>query len=250
MKNKLINALKKEYKKHITKVQYASPNLVEKAEQIFYINYLSQGMTVFDVGANIGEISLLFSRFVGTQGQVHSFEASSSVFNKLNTICTLANRPQIILNHKAVSDKSGIVKLYVYDETHSGWNSLANRPLENYGIDVKPAYTENVEAITLDSYCEENNISYIDLLKIDIEGAEYQALLGARNLLENQNIGCCIFEFGATTFDIGNQPEEIKSYFEKFGYQIENIVKNDPIFPGGTSAKEAHFSIHIAMQKK
>jgi len=44
---------------------YASPMQVEKAEYSFYLQYLQEGMTVFDVGANIGELSLLFSGLVG-----------------------------------------------------------------------------------------------------------------------------------------------------------------------------------------
>ena len=47
---------------------------VERAERIFYLEYLREGMTVFDVGANVGELTLLFSRFVGASGSVHAFE--------------------------------------------------------------------------------------------------------------------------------------------------------------------------------
>jgi len=244
--NYLISQAKK-LKQRINKIsQVATPIEVEKNEQIFYIRYLQEGMIVFDIGANIGELSLLFSRFVGSSGQVHAFEASQLTFDKLSTVCKIANRPQIILNHLAVADQEKILKLNVYSEEYSGWNSLAHRPLENYGINIKPVYIEDIHSITLDNYCETNKIEFIDLLKIDVEGAEYQVLLGAKYLFENKRVRCCVFEFGGTTFDMGNRPEEIESFLNSCGYRISNIVKGNPNFPGRVNALSAKFSLHIA----
>lgn len=234
----------------LTHKKIASPIEVERAEQMFYISYLKEGMTAFDVGANIGELTLLFSRFVGTSGKIHAFEASKATFQQLSTVCQTANRTQINLNHCAVADTEGKLQLNVYDESHSGWNTLANRPLHEYGIDVKPVYREDVDAITLDSYCERNNVGDIDLLKIDVEGAEYQVMLGAKSLFKSRRIRCCVFEFGQTTFDMGNTPEKIESFLKDCGYNISNIVKGQPVFPGRHSSKTAQFSLHIATPKK
>lgn len=220
---------------------------VERAEHRFYLDYLREGMTVFDVGANFGEVTLLFSRFVGGGGHVHSFEASSEVYGRLRQMCDIAGRTNISINHAAVADAAGVVQLHVYDREYSGWNSLADRPLANYGIDVKPIGVENVESTTIDDYCDEHGIDHIDLLKIDVEGAEYQVLLGARRMLQEKRVGCCVFEFGQTTFDMGNTPEEIRGYLNSLGYRIRNIVPGDPLFPGGTGVETARFSIHVAV---
>ena len=80
----------------------AKPIDVERTEQIFYINYLQEGMVIFDIGAHIGELTLLFSRFIGQKGQVHTFEASRETFERLKNVCESANRKNVILNHKAV----------------------------------------------------------------------------------------------------------------------------------------------------
>jgi FkbM family methyltransferase len=227
-------------------VQSAQPMEVEKNEYIFYVDYLQEGMTVFDIGANIGELSLLFSRFVSSSGQVHAFEASQLTFDKLATICKISNYSQIYLNHLAVADQSKIMKLNVYDEEHSGWNSLADRPLENYGIKIKPTHVEEVRSITLDEYCKYKEIDFIHLLKIDVEGAEYQVMLGAKSLFERKKIKCCVFEFGATTFDMGNTPHQMISFLKSYDYHISNIVKGDRIFPGGNNPLTAKFSLHVA----
>jgi FkbM family methyltransferase len=230
----------------ISSPSYPSPLDTEKAEQTFYIGYLQPGMVVFDVGANVGELSLLFSRFVGPAGTVHSFEASPETFDRLKTIVKLSNHPNIKLNSVAVSDNVGVSTLRVYDHDHAGWTTLADRPLHEYGIDLKPVRLENVTTTTIDVYCDSNNIEQIDLLKIDVEGAEYQVLLGASRMLEQKRIKCCVFEFGATTFDMGNTPGMIERYLADMGYRIRNIISERPCFPGRESAITAKFAIHIA----
>ena len=247
MKRRFIKLLSREFiDKLIKKRIWADPIEVERSEWLFYINYLREGMIVFDVGSNIGELTLLFSRFVGKHGKVYSFEASSKAFKRQTDLCEIANRKNLVINHRAVSDTNGIVRLHVYDDVHLGWNSLAKRPLKEYGIDIEPIGIEEVPSVTIDSYCKQNGIAQIDLLKIDVEGAEYQVLQGASWMLHSKKIRCLIFEFGQTTFDMGNKPEEIKYYLRKFGYRIKNVVKFNPVFPGKFNKKYAQFSMHVA----
>lgn len=229
--------------------RYATPEDVIKAELIFYIKYLQPGMTVFDVGSNLGELTLLFSSLVGPTGKVYAFEASSSVYARFEAFWKTLGRPQVIPNNVAVSDVVDYVSLNVYDDDHSGWNTLANRPLEKYGISIKPVQTETVKSTTVDSYCQEHGIENIDLLKIDVEGAEYQVLRGATQMLKEKRIKRCAFEFGGTTFDMGNHPDQIQAYLNEVGYRIRNIVPSDPVFPGRRSALEAQFSMIVAVPK-
>lgn len=228
---------------------FAEMQEVEQAEQAFYVQYLRDGMMAFDVGANIGQMTLLFSKIVGANGQVHSFEACKNTFDILKSNCETAGCTNAMLNHLALAEKDGIAKLYVYDREHAGWNTVAQRPLENYGVHVKSVGTEEVQTTTVDAYCELKRIESIDLLKIDVEGAEMQVLLGAKKMLGAQKIRCCVFEFGQTTFDAGNNPDAIESLFDQFGYYVRNVVKRDPVFPGRTSVRTARFSVHVAMLK-
>ncbi|MEP6921679.1 MAG: FkbM family methyltransferase [bacterium] len=219
---------------------------VERAERMYYLQYLREGMTVFDVGANIGELTLMFSRFVGDGGRVHAFEPSLAPFGKLKLICTAASLRNVQLNQIALAEQAGTVTLHCYGEDYQSWTSQALRPLESYGIDVRAVSTEEATAITLDHYCQRNSIASIDLLKIDVEGAEFQVLLGARRMLEARQIRCVAFEFGQTTFDMKNDPTEIEAYLKSLGYVLRNLVAGDPIFPGRQSAQTASFSMHIA----
>ncbi|MDQ3755070.1 MAG: FkbM family methyltransferase [Acidobacteriota bacterium] len=227
----------------------ASPPEVERAEEIFYIKNLRDGMTVFDVGANVGEMTLLFSRYVGT-GSVHAFEPSQECFTRLAAVCDATKRRNVVLNRRALAKRPGTLRLHVYDEDHLGWNSLAERPLGNYGIHIPAPTIENVCATTVDVYCEENRIRRVDLLKIDVEGAEYQVLLGARRMLRQKAIRRVVFEFGQATFDMGNEPRQIELYLQEMGYRLRNIVPRDPVFPGRAGAATARFSMHVATPAK
>jgi FkbM family methyltransferase len=224
----------------------ASFEEVERAERIFYLEYLREGMTVFDVGANVGELTLHFSRSVGPSGAVHAFEPTGRGFERLETICRAASLRNVRLNRLALAESEGSVSLHVYDGDYLSWTTRAVRPLEDYGIDVKPIGVEEAPATTLDLYCERNGVAGIDLLKIDVEGAEFQVLVGARRLLDERRVRRVTFEFGQTTFDMGNSPERIGAYLRDAGYELRNIVAGDPLFPGGGSAQTAVYSMHVA----
>ena len=154
-----------------------------------------------------------------------------------------------MLTHAALAESEREVELNVYDTEYASWSTLAERPLHNYGIFVTPIAKEKIPAMTLDAYCLKHTVPYIDLLKIDVEGAEYQVLLGARRLLHEKRIRCCIFEFGRTTFEMGNRPEDIESYLTEQGYKLRNVVAGDPVFPGRASAEAACFSMQVAVPK-
>lgn len=223
---------------------------VERAERIFYLEYLCEGMTVFDVGANVGELTLLFSRFAGAGGSVHAFEPTGAGFERLSAVCRAASLRNVRLNRLAMAEEEGAVRLHVYDADHLSWTSRARRPLENYGIDVKPPTTEEVPATTVDLYCEKNGVVEIDLLKIDVEGAELQVLIGAQRMLREKRVRCVTFEFGQTTFDMGNTPDQLESYLKDAGYELRNVVEGDAIFPGRESVQTAWYSMHLATPKK
>jgi len=219
---------------------------VERAEGAFYRAYLSDGMTAFDVGAHVGNLTTLFSRLVG-RGAVHAFEPAPEAFGALRSALATERASNVIANPIALSDRPGPARLNCYDGPFQAFTTMANRPLADYGVDAGPARPVDVEATTLDAYCRAKGVGRIDLLKIDVEGAELQVLRGAREMLAAKRIGCVAFEFGQTTFDMGNRPGEIADLFREQGYRLSNLVRGAPLFPGGRSAKTARFAMHLAM---
>src|ERR1044072_9419613 len=115
-------------------------------------------MTVFDVDANVGDWRLLFSRFVGEPGGVHAFEPSGRAFERLETVCRAASLRNVRLNRLALAGGEGPVSLHVYDDDYLSWNTRAVRPLEDYGIDVKPLAVEEANAVTGELYCQRKGV--------------------------------------------------------------------------------------------
>ncbi|MFQ5491339.1 MAG: FkbM family methyltransferase [Phycisphaerae bacterium] len=224
----------------------ANPTEVERAEFMLYLDTLKPGMTVLDVGANIGELTLLFARFVGPAGRVHAFEPGETAFDRLRTMCDWSGYTHIIPNRLALAEKAGTVRLNVYDDAHLTWNTMAQRPLADHGIDVATTGTESVPAQTVDDYCTGYGIERVDLLKIDVEGAELQVLRGAGRMLQEKRVGCCVFEFGQTTLDMGNSAKQIQDYLLAVGYSVRNVIEGDPVFPTEGQPVAPCFSMHLA----
>ncbi|MEO7634583.1 MAG: FkbM family methyltransferase [Sphingomicrobium sp.] len=222
---------------------------VEREERAFYRYYVRRGMTVLDVGAHVGGLTTLFSKLVGDSGAVHTFEPAAAAFDQLRAAIARERASNVVANRCAVSDRPGIVRLHCYEGPFHAFNTMAVRPLADYGVDAGPVRLEEMEATTLDLYCAANLVTRIDLLKIDVEGAELQVLRGAEALLAARRIGCIAFEFGQATFDMGNSPAEIAALFRDHGYRLSNIVKGARLFPGGGSTRTARFAMHLAMPR-
>jgi FkbM family methyltransferase len=196
--------------------------IVEQAERHWYIEHLKPGMTAFDVGANVGLTAFLFSTLVGSSGRVYAFEPGTSSFQKLAAAVALPQFANIRAAQVALSDRTGQQELFVYDDAHSSWNSLVRRPPELLGL--APTRTKSVDTSTLDDFCRVHQIARIDLLKIDVEGAELSVLRGARQLFRERSIGRCIFEIGQTTFDAGTTPKELCRFLDDLGYRSKPVI--------------------------
>ncbi|MCH7812848.1 MAG: FkbM family methyltransferase [Planctomycetes bacterium] len=219
---------------------------VERCERAFYEGYLVEGMLVFDVGANVGLLTALFAERVGRRGSVHAFEPGGKAFARLASRLGPGEGHNVRLQRSALADRTGSATLHVYDDDHLTWNTFADRPLHEYGIDVSPVGRERVEVTTIDEYCADRGVSHIDLLKIDVEGAELQVLLGARGMLQDKRVGCCVFEFGQTTLDMGNEPARIEAFLDRVGYDLRNLIAGDPVFPTLPGKGTPAYSMHLA----
>jgi FkbM family methyltransferase len=207
------------------------------AEEALYRRLLRPGMVVFDAGANIGELSARFAELVAPSGTVVAFEPGPA-FAKLAVLPR--KHPSIVVENVALFERSGQVSLNVY-ETDT-WSTLANRIVEESGAAVTPVDRVTVPAVTLDEYCDEKGVERIDLLKIDVEGAELQVLRGGERMFRERRIGSCSFEVGETTFDMGNDPADLVAFLADVGFAVENVVPGDPVLPAGGHA----FSMHHA----
>lgn len=149
----------------------------ESVETAFFRSRLDSASVCCDIGANVGYYSLLFAS-LSPKGVVHSFEPVPLNFYVLCTNRLLNSFSNLIANPCAVGDVDGSVEFVVSRD--SAFSSLVDTKM-------KPMATEiSVPIITLDSYCRKNGVNRIDVLKIDVEGAEGRVLAGAAQLLRNR----------------------------------------------------------------
>lgn len=156
-------------------------------------------MVIFDVGANKGQYAEQIVKqtlAVKAAVQLHIFEPSHANMPVLKDMFVDGKYPgqQFIINEIALSDTNSEAYLYT-DEQGSDLGSLLNLKVPIRPFDESKK--ETVTTIKLDDYVKNNSVEYIDLLKIDVEGAEYKVLTGALETIGKRKIKNIQFEFGA-----------------------------------------------------
>ena len=156
-----------------------TPKEIERLSVDLWMHKYSprKGDTIIDVGAGTGWETLLFSRSVGTSGRVISIEAHPIVFRCLSRMRTENRLENVTLIHAAVADREGEVQLSDSAE-HEG-NSIVEA-----GAGIRVACT------TLDHIFGSLGLSRVDLLKMNIEGAERLALLGMGEVVKKAKHIC------------------------------------------------------------
>jgi len=182
-------------------------------------------LTIFDIGAHKGETLKTFNECF-LNSQIYSFEPFKGAFQ------FLAKESEKIPNSKAFnigfSDFNGKKEFYNYVDPSnpniSALNSLFNLKDEKFIPTVTKKEVVECEFQTLDNFTEKNKIEYIDLLKIDVQGAEYQVFQGGAKLLKDKRINTIFMEVMIVEF-YENQKDFIfyLSYFKQQGYELKGI---------------------------
>jgi len=145
----------------------------------YLINTLKSGDTFIDVGAHFGYYSILASRLVGVVGKVIAFEPSNLAFELLNK--NTSPHPNIKIHNTLIGSHSGEVIFYEFPTKYAEYNSMLIDQYKNTDWFDENLVTESKRGTTaMDEIVRE---SKIDFIKIDVEGAEYKVLLGAKQLI-------------------------------------------------------------------
>jgi len=142
---------------------------------------------IFDIGANVGKVTQQY-RSLFPDAIIHSFEPFPESCQSLKQRCSQDGN--IFPHQLAICEKMG--KTTLYSNSSSATNSLLATDsragaLWGQGLLDTKALVE-VEPTTIDCFCAENHISAIDILKMDIQGAELRALQGAEQILARQAV--------------------------------------------------------------
>jgi len=185
-------------------------------------------MTFVDIGANLGTYSLFAATKVGKQGRVISIEPSSREFERLKANCSLNGLGNVTLLKMGVSDRSTSDALKVAKDDHAGHNTLGSFV---YPHSTKLECEETIKLETIDSILESLNLHHVDLIKIDIEGAEEKAFHGAKKTLSGLR-PVILFECQELTLALqGASSARILEFLRSFDYQIYSFGDDGGVLP-------------------
>ncbi|MBW6474621.1 MAG: FkbM family methyltransferase [Anaerolineaceae bacterium] len=187
------------------------------------IAFLEQGRvvnTIFDVGANIGFMTYQLQRRFAN-AEIYAFEPNPYVFDKLESNYRKQN--QVHVFQMGVGDIDGDLKFNINSNTGTSSYLL---PGEYHRAHQAKHIKEQklIPMVTIDKFCAQESIKHIDILKLDIEGYELRAIIGANEFISNQEIDIIYTEVNLIPSYSG-QPlfHEITQFLENRHYHIYNV---------------------------
>jgi FkbM family methyltransferase len=189
---------------------------VEPEVQTALRKYLRPGMTVYDIGANIGFFSLLAARLVGPAGGVTAFEADPEIGARLRENVARNQGAPISVEEKAVWSSSTPV-FFARADTEVSPDRGLGHVIDNNGERSAPG-TIRVEAVSVDEYVRK--FGEPDFIKCDVEGAEVEVFRGAEKLLkEKQPLILCEMHGE-------DNRQTLLKVFANLGYRCDPCGKN------------------------
>lgn len=192
---------------------------------------LAPGMVVVDVGANIGEVSLVCANRVGATGRVIAFEPVETIAEEFQRNVLRNGLGSVIhLCRQGLADKAGRFSIYGScgqfdtDESNRGLGSLHGNPARDPVLGV-------VEVVRLDDVIGRMGLERLDVLKIDIEGGELACLKGALVTLERFRPIVVVEVQEHSASNAGYRGRDILDLLLPFGYQFHRLEANGQLVP-------------------
>lgn len=198
----------------------------ETMERRFVKRLLRRDMTVVDVGAHHGLYTLLASKCVGWHGRVVAIEPSPRERARLEKHLGLNRSSNVELIPCAAGEDPGQAELYVVERFNDVCNSL------RFPDTPEPVKTQQVQVRRLDDILSELDISKVDFMKLDAEGAELSVLYGATKLLNRSPRPAMLVEVqDVRTKPWGYAAREILQFLMRVDYQWFAIAAKGALLP-------------------
>jgi FkbM family methyltransferase len=171
---------------------------IELDEQIVMRRFVTEGDTVFDIGANLGVHTALLAQLAGPRGRVIAFEPNPELLPTMaRTIEGLRNAT---LFPWALSDEDTEATFFVPKDRAMGslsdWTSLESMAVLRERLALGKAHTITVQQQRVDDLVSKGILPVPDFIKCDVEGAELKVFRGARETLDRVDAPVILFEAG------------------------------------------------------
>jgi len=173
---------------------------------------LKPGMTFIDIGSNKGDFSLLAAKVVEETGKVLAFEPEPDNCHWMRRSMDVNEYRNIALYDIALGDTNEQTQLYLGEK--SGWHSLIPSSISPDQDAI------NVQMKTLDDMLTGIDCKHVDMIKIDVEGAELKVLEGAKSTFSNNKEIILLIDIHP---QLGVDPAKICNFLETHGFSIHDI---------------------------
>jgi FkbM family methyltransferase len=190
----------------------------EESETETCKKFIKPGMTVIDIGANIGYFSCLFARLVGSGGKVISFEPEPDNFKWLNKNIQENHYSCIEANNLALADKEGSLDLYVGEVSQTTSSFIEDNIVYENHVDKVP-----VKTAKLDDFLEQQAVDSVDFIKIDVQGFEETVFRGAQKTLSSAHISMIMEFWPYGLKKAGTNVDQLLSTLEGFNFSIYKL---------------------------
>ncbi len=193
----------------------------ETSRKVLY-DSMEVGQTVIDIGTNVGDVTLHAAKIVGANGKVYSFEPDPNNYKRLETNLSLNNFSNICINQLGLGDRAGTFSIAKVNSGNQGMNRVVKRNSNYQNL-------QQIQVITLDSYVTENKIDKIDLIKIDVEGFEYNVLKGSKTVIDTFHPTFFIELDNDNLLEQGSSAKHLIELLVDSGYDIIHAENNQKI---------------------
>lgn len=183
---------------------------------------LKPGAIFFDIGAHVGQFTLVASKLVGSEGQVHSFEPDPESFRWLAQNLKKNRIANVFLNQVVVTDRVGYREFHLAAPENMGSGSIT--PPRN-----PSRRTLRVPSTSIAEYCQTRQIHRVDFMKIDVEGAEIEVLTGGALLFNGNDRPILHIEFNERQHRaLGRGLSDLSRDLTTFGYYLLRMTDEGP----------------------
>lgn len=181
---------------------------------------------IIDAGANVGDYSILANQIMPAC-KIYALEPVEATFHYL--LSSIKDLKNVVPIKKGLFKENCelAINLFASNE-HSSIYDIE-------GLSIGSDKQQKIELVRGDDFMKDNHIDSIDFLKLDVEGAEYDALLGFENAIKNGTIKAVQFEYGYINISTKKLLVDYYNFFEANGYIVGKI------FPKLVEFRNYHF---------
>jgi FkbM family methyltransferase len=176
------------------------------------------GMTVFDIGANIGAHTFNLAQLVGENGEVYAFEPTAWAFQRLVANIELNTEiKNVTAMNIALGNKNQKCQEYDF---RAQWRQDGEWVMNEAGV---------ADFLTLDQFCRSNGVGKVGVIKLDVDGYETKILMGAVEVLSRDNPILIVEMSDFYQKLVNNSLDELVSVLDELGYRYHREIDLGPI---------------------